>query len=350
MPVVDDQERQNTEGTSGSGRSVARAAFQVVGFALSVGLVVWAVRLVLTPENQSQLEKVLHATPAQILTLVALSVASVGVNGVVFWLVLRPVRALRVTDVISVNAIAMLLSYLPFKISVIARFAIHARRDKIPVLVIGAWMGAVGTTILATLGPLTLASVLLKDVNAVWVGASLMGVAVCVGLLVWIAKRYEGARGRDRLAKLPVLGRRVIASHHYGKLHEGFEMLAHTPATFGASVLRVLDVGLFAGRFMGAAWVLGLDLGWSDALLLGSGYFLIGALSPFGAFGSREGGTIGVAAILGLASADDGSNPIATATLFVTAIETAVAFACAGFGVAWLRADKLIRATAREGG
>jgi len=317
---------------------------QVVGFALSILALGWAVRMALREENRAQLEKLLDATPTQILTMVALATASVGINGLIFWAVLRPARALRAPDVISVNAIATLLAYLPFKLSLVARVAIHRKRDGVPVLVVGAWLGAVGVSMLATLGPMTLASVLIKDVNALWVGAIGAGVLVSLALTVAVASYLEGDRGVARLRALP-MGKAVTRAAWYEKLHEGFAMLACWRVTAVAAALRVFDVMLFAGRFVAAAWILALPISWSDAILLGSSYFLIGALSPFGALGAREIGVVGIAALVGAASAEagGGSSPIATAVVFITAVEAVVNTACAGFGVAWLRADRMIR-------
>jgi len=328
-----------------SSRSRVRAGVQVLGFVLSIGALAWAVRMALRPENRAQLEALLEATPLQILTMVALGVASVGVNGLIFWAVLRPARTLRAPDVISVNAIATLLAYLPFKLSVVARVAIHRKRDGVPVLVIGAWMAAVGISMLATLGPMTIASVAFKGVNAPWALTIGAGVCVSLTLTVLVASWFEGDRGVDRLRALP-LGSVITRASWYEKLHEGFAMLACWRAATIAATLRVFDVFLFAGRFVGAAWILALPISWSDAILLGSSYFLIGALSPFGALGARELGVVGIASLVGAASAEPaggGASPIATAVVFITAVEAVVNIACAGFGVAWLRADRMIR-------
>ena len=332
-------------------RSRARAAVQVVGFALSIGALGWAIRAALSPSNREQLARLLDATPIQILTMVALAAASVGVNGLIFWALIRPIKRLRATDVISVNAIATLLAYLPFKLSLIVRVAIHHKRDSIPVLTIGAWIGAVGLTMLAVLGPMTLVSLWRKDVDALWWGSMLVSVSLCALTAILVSRSLEGSRGIDRLARLPLVGR-AAATDWYRRSHDGFEMVAHTPTSVLACALRMVDVALFAGRFVGAAWILGLPIGWSDALLLGSGYFLIGVFSPFGALGTREAGTIGIAAILGVSqaatNADSGAVPIEVAVVFITGVEAVVNIGCAGFGVAWLRADRMVRGIARD--
>ena len=332
-------------------RSRVRAIIQVIGFALSIGALGWAISAALSPDNREQLSKLLEATPAQILTMVALSCASVGVNGLIFWTLIRPVKPLRATDVISVNAIATLLAYLPFKLSLIVRVAIHHKRDKVPVLTIGAWMGAVGITMLAVLGPMTLVSLWRKDVDTLWWVSMILAVSLCATIAILISKSLEGERGIDRLARLPLVGR-AAATEWYKRAHDGFTMVAHTPTSISACVLRMIDVALFAGRFVGAAWILGLPIGWSDALLLGSGYFLIGVFSPFGALGTREAGTIGIAALFGVSQAatntDSGAVPIEVAVVFITGVEAVVNIGCAGFGVAWLRADRMVRKLTRD--
>ena len=335
-----------------SSRSRVRAVVQVIGFALSIVALGWAVRMALREGNRAQLERLLEAGPLQILTMVALAAASVGVNGLIFWVLIRPVRALRATDVISVNAIATLLAYLPFKLSLVARVAIHRKRDGIAILTIGAWLAAAGVAMLAALGPMALASVWLKEIDALWISTIALGVGAALGLTILVSRALAGERGLRRVRAVP-LGSVITRTAWYEQLHEGFAMLACWRASSLAALLRVVDVLLFAGRFVAAAWILGLPIGWSDAVLLGSGYFLLGALSPFGALGPREIGTVGIAALVGVGAAEQGdgsAGPIATAVVFITAVEAVVNTACAGFGVAWLRADRMIRRAGESGG
>ena len=322
-----------------------RAVVPVVGFGLSLAAMVWAVRSALSIENRAQLDHLRDAMPGQLITMMGLAAISVGFNGIIFWATLRPVHRIRVTDVISTNAIATFLAYLPFKLSVIVRVAIHNRRDGVPILTIGAWFAAVGALMLLSLGPITGVSVWLKDTGALWWACMIVGVAISTLLGSWIARFFAGDRGLDRLRRLPVPDR-WIESPAGTKIRSAFDMLGDLRAAAIANLFRILDVLAHAGRFIVAAQILGLPISASDALLLGGTYFLIGVFSPFGQIGVREAGTIGFASLVGIsaeaAGMESGASPITVAVVFVTAVEGAVNLVCAGFGVAWLRAGRLL--------
>ncbi len=328
---------------AGKPRSLVRVLVQVIGFAASIAALGWAVKMALTEENRAQLENLQNASAAQIMALVGLSFSSVAINGLIFWVVIRPVHKIRATDVISTNAIATLLAYLPFKLSLVARIAIHRKRDGVPVLTIGAWFAAMGVLMLAVLGPMALVSFVLKEVNVLWWAGVIGSVAIGVGAVIVLARAFYGERGVKRIASVGML-KGWTEKESFGRLHAGFDMIACPWSSSWAGALRMLDVLAFAGRFVVAAAVLGLPISGGDALLLGSVYFLIGVFSPFGMLGTREAGTIGAAALFGVSSAaigagggDGGEGPIAAAVVFITAVEAVVNLGCAGFGVAWLR-------------
>ncbi|MCW8139596.1 MAG: hypothetical protein KIT58_11915, partial [Planctomycetota bacterium] len=67
-------------------------------------------------------------------------------------------------------------------------------------------------------------------------------------------------------------------------------------------------------------------------------YFLISVVSPFGMLGTREAGTVWLAAALGLAGASDAAtHPLVIVTLFITGTESVVLLAGAAWAVLWLR-------------
>ncbi len=322
-----------------SKRSIGRVLVQLVGFLLSLGALGWAVSVALKAENRAQLENLQNASVGQVMAIVGLSFASVAINGLIFWVVIRPVHRIRVTDVISTNAIATFLAYLPFKMGLFARIAIHRKRDGVPVLTIGAWFAAIGVLMLAVLGPMALMSFMLKEVSVLWWVGVGGAVVLSVGVLIGVARVFYGDRGVKRIASVGVL-RWMTERDSFVRLHAGFDMVASPASSIWAGIFRYLDVLAFAGRFLVAASVLGLPISGGDALLLGSVYFLIGVFSPFGMLGTREAGTIGAAALFGVSAAaigEDGASPIAAAVVFVTAVEAVVNLGCAGFGVAWLR-------------
>ena len=322
-------------------RNIPMITIQIVGFVGSMGVLGWAVSVALRDENREQLAKLSQASVAELVALMSLAAISVAFNGLLFWVVMNPVHKLRPTDVIAVNAISTLLAYVPFKLSIVARFIIHNRRDKIPVLTIGAWIVAVTLLMLAVFGPITIASVWQHEINTAWWIVSATGIIACTLVGSLIARQLEGERGTQRIAK--ILGEKITASDPYSRLHIGFEMLANNKAAIVGNIFRVLDIISFALRFYVAALVLDLPISATDSLLLGATYFLIGMASPVGMLGTREAGTIAIATMVGISSAalaenTTGETPIIIAVLFVTAIESIVNLACAAFGLAWLKA------------
>ncbi len=323
-----------------------RALIPAMGFLLSLGAMGWAVSAAFSPKNRGQLDHLRDASPLQLISMMALAAVSVGLNGVIFWVTIHKLHKIRLTDVISTNAIATFLAYLPFKLSVIVRVAIHNRRDRVPLITIGAWFACVGALMLITLAPITIASIWIKDITLMWWMIAIGGVALCTIAGSSIARFFAGDAGRQRLGRLPIPSKWLVGDGATKAL-AGFEMLGDYRAATVANTARLLDVLAFAGRFMIAAAILQLPISAADALLLGGTYFLIGVLSPFGQIGIREAGTIGFAALVGISDAaagtDPDSSPIALAVVFVTAVEGAVNLVCAGFGVVWLRVDRLLR-------
>jgi len=333
------------------------AVVQAVGFALGIALLGYCVSLALSEENRQQLGRLADASAGQILLLLGLSAASVAVNGAIFWTVLFPVRRLKLADVIAVNALATFLAYLPFKLSVVARVVVHNRRDGVPLVTMGAWILAVAGVLVTTLGPVLAVSLWRRGVDAIWWGAALAGITLATVAMIAAAGWFAGERGMARLHaiadRLPtgVFGR-AARSERFEQAHAGAAMLAHPWSVSFASVLRLADAGGLAVRFAIAGAVLGVELPWTDAILLGATYFVLGVLSPFGMLGAREGGTLGLAALVGIAAAqqgDDGSSPLPVLILFVTGVESVVHIAGGGFAVAWLRADRLLRGRAGDG-
>lgn len=333
----------DTPSKSGS-RRVLGIVVQVIGFGIDIAMLGWAVQMALRPENREQLQKLSDATPAELLMLLTLAACSVAFNGLLFWVVINPVQRLRPTDVIATNAIATFMAYLPFKLSVVARFVIHNRRDRVPVLTIGARLLAIAILMAAVLGPITLTSIWLKQVNTLWWLVSLSGVFACTFVGSALSRQLAGDVGITRLSRLG-LSERVTHHSAFCRVHSGFEMLGNTRAALIANLLRLIDIIAFAMRFYIAARVLDLPLTAQDSLLLGATYFLIGAASPAGMLGTREAGTIAIAQLVGISSGalsetDSGQIPIAATVLFVTAVEAVVNLGCAGFGIAWLKARK----------
>jgi len=337
---------ERPEGRPGRRRgSPVKTAVQLVGFAVGLALLWWCVSLALKPENREQLEKLSDAGAGPLALLFLAPVATLVINGLVFWIMLLPERRLPIGGVMATNAIATMLAYLPFKLSVIGRFAIHNRRDGVPILTIAAWMGAVAVTVLAGLGPVAGVSVWRGAVDWVWWVASGVGVVGLTAVSIAVSGYFAHDRGLGRIHRVldpfavgPLKG--LLRGDAFRRLHGAFAMLAHPGAVWAAVGLRLGDVAVQSVRMVVAAAALGVELSPEHAVLVASTYFMIGMLSPFGMLGTREAGSVGLAELLGFGEAGDS---LVVVILAVSATESLVNLACGAAGVAWLRPDRLLK-------
>ncbi len=317
---------------------------QVVGFLIGIGLLGWCVRLALSEENRESLKQLADAPPGALASLLGLSVAGVVANGLIFWAALRPVRRLAPLDVIATNALATFLANLPFKIGLLARIAIHNRRDKVPMAMIFGWFGAVTTTLVLVSASLMVAGLLRNWLVAWTVPAAIAFMIVLSAATVLIAERLSGKRGHRRLTRLigRIGGKRALKlarSQVIRELHMGLDMLASWRWFAVVVAMRGVDFGAQAWRWVVAGELVGSDVSPTDGLLISGGHFLAGALSPVGMLGFREGAAMGTAELLGLDAR--GFAPIA---LLTAGAELVVVIAGAGLAIAWLRLDRVLRA------
>jgi hypothetical protein len=325
-----------------AGRRAVRAAAQIIGFALGLGLMGWVISIALSAKNRAQLSHLGDARWQDVALLAGLSLLTMFNNGALFWLAVHPVRRLPLADVVAVNAVAGALSYLPFKLSLLFRFLVHNRRDGMPVLTIGAWLASFAVVLLCVVAPVAGASVWRREagLDVLWWGAVIGGVVLMAGGVVGMAwlVRTEAAWGRfARLVTLPdgrgrgVVGRLMVRFGVIDRIHEGVRMLAH-PVTVGvATLLRGFDIAVLAARFAVAARITGQELRIDQAVLVASTYFFIGVFAPTGQMGFRE---IGVVAMR--------DEAFAVVVLTVTAAEMVATVCGALVGAAWLRVDRLL--------
>lgn len=317
-------------------RRWASHAARGAGFLLCIGLFGWAVRGALAPENRAALTRLGDATPIEVVSLFALSFASLVLNGAMFKALLSPVQRIPMGSTQAINAVAALLGY-AMKLGAVARVLLHARCDRVPLLVVGGWFGAVLVCIAASVLPATAAALLSPRAGAWW---WLVAVALLIGAfgaVVLAARPFRGERGLDRLHRLldplavgPL--RRVLRSARFAELHTGVTMLADARAMSVVLVLRTLDVAAQAARFALAGEIVGHPATAPEAVAVSSGAFVIQIASPFGVLGAREAGTIGLAEALRDAPAPE----IAVVALVVTGSEALVLIPCAGLAAVWL--------------
>lgn len=323
--------------------SAVRNAIQLIGFGVGVVLIVWCVRIVLSEGNREALDRLREASAWQILLLLSIAASSVILNGVIFWVTIRPLHKIRLSDMIATNGVATFLSYLPFKISVIARWIIHGRRDGVPHLTIGTWFLVVVGLTAVTIVPMGLAF-LRPDGAGWWWWLVLLGaVAAAHWIAMGAARWVRGDLGLGRLRAMRVPDK-VLNHDWFRRLHGAAAMVGDGHSAWIAGAARVLDIGGFTLRIGIAAAILGVDLTVEDTVLIGLAYFVTGVVSPFGTVGTREGVALGVALGAGVAAAaeDAQQSALVTAILLVTVTDAMTSFIGAGFGLAWLRADRLI--------
>lgn len=325
------------------GRRVVRAAVQVVGFAIGLALLWWVVRGVFSPTNRDQLDRLRAAPPASVAALLGLAVATLAINGAAFQAAIHPVRRLRTLDLQAVNAVAALLAMLPFKLSVVFRVLVHHRRDRLPLLTIAAWFGALAATMAAATLPPLGASLWRGRIDAWWIAVTSGGIALLTLALIAGARMFSdgpGWRGLERAMRRLPLPRAIRGTDDGARpgllprIHEGLRMLAHPRAVVACIGLRLADAAVHATRFLVAASILGRDLPADKAVIAGTTYFLIGAAAPSGQLGAREAGT---AALLGVLMTGVDLDQFAGVVLLVTATEATVLLVCAMAGAAWLR-------------
>ena len=323
-------------------RSTVRNAIQLLGFGVGIGLLIWCVREVLSEDNRAALERLRDASAWEILLMLSVAASSIVLNAVIFWATIRPLHKIRVTDMIATNALCTFLSYLPFKISVIARWLIHGRRDGVPALTIGTWFLVVVGLMAVTIVPLGLAFVRPSTIgwSLCWV-VILCSVAASHWFAMAAARWLRGERGLRRLRAMRVPSP-VLEHDLFRYFHDGAAMAGDGHATWISAACRVLDIGGFTLRIGVAASILGVNLTVEDTMLIGLAYFVAGVVSPFGSVGAREGAALGLALGAGVVAAETQQAALITAILLVTVTDAMTSFIGAGFGLAWLRADRLL--------
>lgn len=298
-------------------------AVQVVGIILSAALLVWALVLMLSPGNRENLQRIFEAPPSVIAGLLGLSAASVVVNGLIFWWVARPIKRMNPVYLIGVNSIATFLSVLPFKLNLATRVLIHHRRDGMSFAEIIAWMAGMSGLALVVMVPAFVAGAWRGELDAWWFvvvigGITLGGMsAVVCGR---IASREDSTAGKW-LARLSLGCWRVVRE---------------PGVVVGSVVMRLVDVGVLAGRFLVAAAIIGHALPWETAVVFGAAYFILSVVTPSGSIGVREGGVIGLGSLAG-----HDLEALATVTVIVSAAELVTAGVMALGAMAIIRPDRL---------
>ncbi len=297
-----------------------RLALQGVGLLLGLSLLGWAISLAAGESNRASWQAMRHAPAGLAFGLVGLSVVGVVLNGLLFWITLRPLHRLRPFEVIGVNAIATFLSALPMKMGLATRALIHHRRDGVRLRVMVAWVAAMGALALATLAPLGFAGLWRGRLDGLWWATAIGGAALCNALGVALGR---AAQRRPWLARLSM---------------GSWEIVRHPTVVLAHLALRLADVAVLAGRFAFAAAIAHVPIENGQAMLIATTYFLLSVTAPAGTLGFREAGVAAVAMMQGL-----DERALALVALTVSVAEFAAGALLAAPAVIALRPDRLLR-------
>lgn len=320
---------------------------QGIGAIVCIGLLGWVITRAgaqMTPERWALLRAAPWWQPG---LLFALGLFSVAVNGLAWWVALRPVQRIRLADVVAVNAIATALAYLPFKLSVVFRVLYHRTMDGISLLRFGGWAAAVAGPMAAAFGPgLLLAFTPLRHNPWAWAAGAVIGAAAASLVLAALSRFFATGRGWRWLRRVSARmgGRRGLRLLHgpmFTNLHAGIHMLARPEIVLLAATLRLLDAAGLAARVMIAGTILAIPVDPGSAAVVGVCYFMIGAIAPTGTLGLREGGVAGVLALL---KVDDALPAI----VLIAATQIVIELAGAAGAALWLGPSRL-RGLGRSG-
>lgn len=321
--------------------SALRIGLQLGGFALSLGALYWCFRTATSdPKLQENWPKLLQLPWWLMVALPLVSAVTVVLSGLVFATVISPVRKLSKLDLVSVNGVCTLLGYFPFKLSLFFRVFWHNRKDRIDLLTIGGWFGAVAAVILASLAAAVVAALAAAHRPLLFVSIAAVALVVFGGMLLPAAGLARAMSGWLRAKLSPALGDKLL------KLTTGLDMLRDRRMLLTAMGLRGLDLAAQAVRFILAsqaaamAGLLDVPLEPSQAAIAGSLYFLLQVLAPAGVAGVREAGTV---AVLSTISGGLRAEQITAVVLVVSASEL-VGNVLVGVPAAlrlWWRAGKL---------
>lgn len=291
-------------------RLLGQVAFFLVGLGLLGACVWYAFR---GDEAGDALDRLRHASPLLILAMLGCTLVSLLINGTTFWVFIRPVQPLRWRDLQILNIVANALNYAPIRLGLIARIAYHLRVDRMPVLRVGAWFGAMAMVMLMVTGVIMAATFIRPALDWMWIGLIVAGIVV-------------GALSTQWVARAPLLARRVPGVD---------AMLGRSDVLWAGIGLRMLDLSAYIGRAAAAAAIVGLPLGgFDDAIILGLVAFLAGLVPS--RIGFREAGVALAAAQLAT-DVESLERTVALFALVESAGEAILYLPGGSVGLAWFR-------------
>lgn len=255
-----------TKGDSRSLISPRKVALQVLAWLIGVALLALVIRGAVDKGGGVEMWNRIRAAPPMLtVALLGCTLASTLFNGTTFWITVQPLRPVRWRDMQALNVFANMLNYAPVRLGAIARVAYHLRVDRLSIIQVGGWFALVAYVLFLGIGSALLATLVRERIDWIWLG-------LVVGQMI------VGGAALRFIASVP-----LIARHARGL----DKMAMHHRGVWGAIALRVLDLGMYAGRMGAATAILGIHLQWSHVVVLAL-VALVSSLLPVGRFGFRE--------------------------------------------------------------
>ncbi len=273
--------------------SLRTKVLQGVGYLVGLAILVWCVWYA---SSKGDWSRVRSADPWIVAAIVAVSAASILLNGLLFRLTLDPVRPHRGGEarspdralptlgaVTAVNWACTLANFAPLRLGMIARVTYHMRVDRLRFFEIVNWFGLDLLTFLLPIGGVIAATFLLRSFGWAW-GALAVGLTASMTVMLWWITRLSIVPERFRETA------RIIG--------DGRALLICLP-------IRCVDLALNGVRTILAAKILGLSLDYADSFALAC-TGLLASLGPLGRLGFREAGFALVAQLLAAKGFDGG--------------------------------------------
>ncbi|HEX5688612.1 MAG TPA: lysylphosphatidylglycerol synthase domain-containing protein, partial [Roseiflexaceae bacterium] len=264
--VVNHAKPMNDTNEQKSLLSPRKIILQVIFWLAGIGLlasVIWGA--VGKGGGAAMWERIREAPIILLLGLLGCTVASAIFNGTTFWITAQPVRRVLWRDMQLINVFANALNYAPVRLGAIARVAYHLRVDRFSLVQVGGWFALIAFVLALGIGSTLVATLLRDRVDWVW-------------LAIVIAQMIVGGAMLRFIASVPFIAKRAQGLDQMAMQHR---------ALWGAIGLRVLDLAAYAGRMGCAMAILGMDLPWSNVMVLAM-IALASSLMPVGRVGFRE--------------------------------------------------------------
>ena len=312
-------------------RPAVRAAFYLLALALLAAAVWFALAETSGQEGgPGGFARLAHADPLDAAVIALLIVASIALNGVVFWLIAKPFEHARTEPAPSVTLPEMtaligassLLNYLPMRAGMVGRAAYLKRRHHIPL--------TASVVMLLMVGGGTVYIYLVMSIVTLWRGSLDPAWWATVVALLAAGSLAAVPVARIKVRLTPMLDAPWFAS-------------AGAPLWLGAAALvflRAADVLLAAGRLYLAARILGQPIDLAPAIVMASGGMFIKQATPLpNGFGVVE-LFYALCASLGIAADSPIEPQLATAVGLVDRAVEVIVFVVVGLGSLLFLRDK----------